>query len=154
MSGLYTDAFQYLQNEWQVNLGVHVNLDPVSDASQFISNYLSGNYIMSREGWQFDYNHPQDWYDNLWGAESTAFGENATGFDDPTYDSVLKQADQEPLSQALPLYNQLGKILYTDVVYIPLFYTVGNFLIQPWVHGAGSNTGFDYWWNQISIASH
>jgi oligopeptide transport system substrate-binding protein len=152
--GLNDPTAAYLQNEWQVNLGVHVNLEPVSDTSQFISNYLSGDYVMSREGWQFDYNHPQDWYDNLWGAESTAFGENATGFDDPTYDSTLKQADQEPLSQALPLYNELGKILYTNVVYIPLYYAVGNFLIQPWVKGAGSNAGFDYWWNQISISSH
>ena len=100
---------EYLQNEWQTNLGIKVNLNSVSDASIFISNRLSGKYEMSRDGWQFDYNHPQDWYDNLWGGIPTAEGANTSGFDDPTYDSVLKQADAEPLTTALPLYNQLAQ---------------------------------------------
>jgi oligopeptide transport system substrate-binding protein len=145
---------EYLQNEWQTNLGIKVNLNSVSDASIFISNRLSGKYEMSRDGWQFDYNHPQDWYDNLWGAIPTAEGANTSGFDDPTYDSILKQADAEPLTTALPLYNQLGQILQNDVVYIPLYYSVGNFLIQPYVSGAGSNTAFDHYWNEIKILSH
>jgi ABC-type oligopeptide transport system substrate-binding subunit len=152
--GLNDPVAAYLQNEWQQNLGVHVSLDPSSDASQFINNRLSGKYVMSRDGWQFDYNHPQDWFDNLWGYKATAAGSNTSGFDDPTYDSTLKQADTEPLSQALPLYNQLSKILQQDVVYIPLYYSVGNFVIAPYVKGAGSNTAFDYYWNNISILSH
>ena len=152
--GLNDPVAEYLQNEWQTNLGVHVNLNPVGDASQFISNRLGGQYVMSRDGWQFDYNNPQDWYANLWGTFATAAGANTSGFDDPTYDSILNQADAEPIDQALPLYNQLATILQQDVAYIPLYYSVGNFLIQPWVKGAGSNTGFDYYWDQISILSH
>ena len=152
--GLNDPVAAYLQNEWQQNLGVHVTLDPSSDASAFINNRLSGKYVMSRDGWQFDYNHPQDWFDNLWGYKATAAGANTSGFDDPTYDSILKQADAEPLSQALPLYNQLSKILSTDVVYIPLYYSVGNFVIASYVKGAGSNTAFDYYWDNISILSH
>ncbi len=144
----------YLQNEWQTNLGVHVNLNSVSDASIFISNRLSGKYEMSRDGWQFDYNHPQDWYDNLWGAIATSEGANTSGFDDPTYDSTLTKADQEPISQALSLYNQLAQILQNDDVYIPLYYSVGNFLIQPYVKGAGSNTAFDHYWDEIKILAH
>jgi oligopeptide transport system substrate-binding protein len=153
-SSLNEGVAEYLQSQWQTNLGVHVNLNSVSDASIFISNRLSGKYEMSRDGWQFDYNHPQDWYDNLWGAIATSEGANATGFDDATYDSTLKTADAEPLDQALPLYNQLSQILQKDVVYIPLYYSVGNFLIQPYVKGAGSNTAFDHYWDEISILSH
>jgi oligopeptide transport system substrate-binding protein len=152
--GLNDPVAAYLQNEWQQNLGVKVTLDPSSDASQFINNRLSGKYVMSRDGWQFDYNHPQDWFDNLWGYKAVAAGSNTSGFDDPTYDSILKQADAEPLSQALPMYNQLSKILADDVVYIPLYYSVGNFVIASYVKGAGSNTQSDYYWNQISILSH
>jgi oligopeptide transport system substrate-binding protein len=144
----------YLQSQWQTNLGLHVNLNAVSDASIFISNRLSGKYQMSRDGWQFDYNHPQDWYDNLWGVYATSAGANTSGFDDPTYDSTLKTADAEPLSQALPLYSQLSQILQSNAVYIPLYYSVGNFLIQPYVSGAGSNTAFDHYWNEIKILSH
>jgi oligopeptide transport system substrate-binding protein len=145
---------EYLQNAWKVNLGVNVTLNAVSDASIFINNYLSGKYMMSREGWQFDYNHPQDWYDNLWGAVATSEGSNATGFDNPTYDSTLKTADAESLTQALSAYNQLGQMLQTNVVYIPLYYSVGNFLIQPYVSGAGSNTQSDYYWDEIKILTH
>ena len=109
---------------------------------------------MARDGWQFDYNHPQDWYDNLWGYLATASGANTSGFDDPTYDSVLKQADAAPISTALPLYNQLAQILQQDVVYIPLYYSVANFAIRSYVKGAGSNSQADYYWNETSIQSH
>jgi ABC-type oligopeptide transport system substrate-binding subunit len=152
--GLNDPVAAYLQSQWQQNLGVHVTLDPSSDASTFISNRLTGKYVMSRDGWQFDYNHPQDWFANLWGYQATAAGANTSGFDDPTYDSILKAANAEPLSQALPMYLQLAKILQQDVVYIPLYYSVGNFLIAPYVKGAGSNTGFDYYWDGISLLSH
>jgi oligopeptide transport system substrate-binding protein len=153
-SSIYSSSAVYLQNEWQTILGVHVNLNSVSDASIFINNRLSGKYEMSRDGWQFDYNHPQDWYDNLWGAPATAESNNTSGFDDPTYDSTLAQADKLPLDQALPLYESLAKLLQTDVAYIPLFYTVGNFLIAPYVSGAGSNASFDHYWNEIKVLSH
>ncbi len=144
----------FLQNEWQTNLGIHVNLNAVSDASIFINDRLSGKYQMDRDGWQFDYNHPQDWYDNLWGTYASSAGANTSGFDSPQYDTILKQADQEPLSTALPLYNQLSGILQTNALYIPLYYSVGNFLIQPYVSGAGSNTAFDHYWDEIKILAH
>jgi ABC-type oligopeptide transport system substrate-binding subunit len=150
----YPSVAQYLQSEWQTNLGVHVNINTVSDHSIFIDNRLAGKYVMSRDGWQFDYNHPQDWYDNLWGSIPLSEQASTSGFDDATYDSVLKTADAEPLSQALPLYNQLAGILQKDVVYIPLYYQVGNFLIQPYVKGAGSNTQVDFYWDEIKILSH
>ncbi|HET9847704.1 MAG TPA: ABC transporter substrate-binding protein [Candidatus Dormibacteraeota bacterium] len=152
--GLNDPVASFLQGQWQTNLGVSVSLDPSSDASQFISNRLTGKYVMARDGWQFDYNHPQDWYDNLWGSLATAGGANTSGFDDPTYDSILKQADAKPLSEALPLYKQLADLLATDVVYIPLYYSAANFAIHSYVKGAGSNAAFDYYWNEISIQSH
>ena len=152
--GLNDPVAAYLQSQWQTNLGVNVTLDPSGDASQFISNRLTGKYVMSRDGWQFDYDHPQDWFDNLWGYLATAAGANTSGFDDPQYDSILKQADQLPLDQALPMYKQLAQILQQDVAYIPLYYSVGNFAISSYVKGAGSNTGFDYYWDNISIQSH
>ena len=152
--GLNDPVAQYLQAQWKSNLGINVTLDPSSDASAFISNRLSGKYVMSRDGWQFDYNHPQDWYDNLWGAQANNAGANTSGYDSSTYDSTLAKADTEPLSQALPLYQQLAKELQDNAVYIPLYYSVGNFLIHSYVQGAGSNNAFDYYWNQISIQAH
>jgi ABC-type oligopeptide transport system substrate-binding subunit len=71
-----------------------------------------------------------------------------------TYDDPLAKADAEPLSQALPIYNQLSKLLEDRVAYLPLYYSQGQFLIHPYVSGAGSNAQADYYWNEISILSH
>jgi ABC-type oligopeptide transport system substrate-binding subunit len=67
---------------------------------------------------------------------------------------MLAKADASPLSEAQPMYNQLAKMLQDEVVYIPLYYSVGAFLIKPYVKGAGTNSFFDYPWNQIQIQQH
>lgn len=146
---------QNLQDQWQTNLGVHVNLQPVSH-SQFIKGRLSGSYVLSRDGWQADYNHPQDWYDNLWGKIPGCPDSNCTsGYDTAQYDQVLAKADSTiNINQALPYYNQLGQMLIKDVAYIPLYYTVGAFLIKPWVKNGGTNAFFDNYWNTMAILKH
>ena len=67
---------------------------------------------------------------------------------------MLKQADQQPIDQALPQYKQLAKLLSDNVVYIPLYYSVANFAIHSYAKGAGSNTQADFYWDEISIAQH
>jgi len=51
-------------------------------------------------------------------------------------------------------YKTLTQQLIDDVVYIPLYYSVGSFLIKPYVKGAGTNSFFDNYWNTIQILSH
>ena len=141
--GLNDATAQFLQSQWQTNLGIHVNIQGVTQPP-FIGNRLKGDYMISRDGWQFDYNHPQDWYDNLWGAAILSANASTSGYDSPTYDSTLAQADKLPLDQALPLYNQLAAELQAQAVYIPLYYSVGTFLIHNYVQGAGSTTQAEY----------
>jgi oligopeptide transport system substrate-binding protein len=151
--GLNDSTAQFLQSQWQTNLNIHVSILGQTQPP-FIGNRLKGDYMMSRDGWQFDYNHPQDWYDNLWGAAVLSANANTSGYDSPTYDSTLAQADKLPLDQALPLYKQLAAELQAQAVYVPLYYSVGQFLIHSYVKGSGSTTQADYFWNGISILSH
>lgn len=145
---------EFLQSQWQDNLGVHVNIAPVSH-SQFIQARLKGGYVLSRDGWQADYNHPQDWYDNLWGSIVGCPDSGCTtGYVTPAYDAAVKKADAEPLTQSVADYKAIAQMLIDDVVYIPLYYSVGSFLIKPYVKGAGTNSFFDYHWNEIQINSH
>jgi oligopeptide transport system substrate-binding protein len=145
---------QFLQDQWQTNLGIHVNLTPV-DHSAFIKGYLSGKYIMARNGWQADYNHPQDWTDGLWGKAAGCPDANCgSGYDTPAWDSAAAAADAMPLSAATPGYQAMMKMLEDDATYIPLYYSQGAFLIKPYVQGAGTNDFFDYYWNGIQIQSH
>ena len=145
---------QFIQDQWQTNLGVHVDLTPV-DHSAFVKGYLGGKYVLARNGWQADYNHPQDWYDNLWGSIPGCPDANCgSGYDNSAYDQLVAKADAEPLTQAVPDYQKLGKMLEDDVTYIPLYYSQGAFLFKPYLKGAGTNNFFDYYWDQIQILSH
>ena len=151
---VFKDSAVFLQDQWQTNLGVKVNLIAVSHHA-FIQARLAGKYAISRDGWQADYNHPQDWFANLWGSALGCPDSGCTsGYSTPAYDALLAKANAEPLTQALPDYQALNQMLITDVAYIPLFYSVGAFLIKPYVVGAGSNNFADYPWNGIQIHSH
>ena len=145
---------EFVQSQWQDNLGVHVDLQAVSH-SAFIKGRLKGNYILSRDGWQADYNHPQDWFDNLWGSALGCPDSSCTsGYHTDAYDSTLKKADAESGDAALADYKKLSQMLIDDVVYIPLYYSVGAFLIHSYVQGAGTNNFVDYPWNGIQILQH
>ncbi len=145
---------QFLQAQWQENLGVHVDLLPVAH-SPFIKARLKGSYVLSRDGWQADYNHPQDWYDNLWGSKVGCPDSGcSSGYVTKAYDDLLNKADAEPVEQAKADYAKLNQMLIDDVVYIPLYYSVGAFLIKPHVKGASTNSFVDTYWNEIQILSH
>ena len=145
---------EFMQSQWQDNLGVHVDLQAVSH-SAFIKARLKGSYVLSRDGWQADYNHPQDWFDNLWGTQLGCPDSACTsGYNTPAYDALVKKADTETGDQAAADYKTLAQMLISDVVYIPLYYTVGAFLIKPYVQGAGTNAFSDYLWNGIQILQH
>ena len=143
-----------LQSQWLQNLGVSVGLQALPH-TRFITERLRGTYVLSRDGWAADYDHPQDWFDNLWGqAAGCPDVSCTTGYDTKAYDQLLAKADTETLSSAIPDYKMLSRQLIDDVAYIPLFYTVDPYLFKPYVLGAGSNNMFDYHWNQIQITSH
>jgi ABC-type transport system substrate-binding protein len=97
------------------------------------------------------------WHDNL-GIDVAIVGcpdsGCTTGYDPPAYDTLLAKADAETGDQAIADYKQLSQMLINDVIYIPLYYSVGSFLIKPYVKGAGTNSFFDYYWDQIQILSH
>jgi oligopeptide transport system substrate-binding protein len=151
---VFKDSAVFLQDQWQTNLGVHVDIQAQSHHA-FIVARLSGKYVINRDGWQADYNHPQDWFSGLWGTALGCPDSGCTsGYATKAYDDTLAQANALPLDQALPLYKQLSQMLISDVAYIPLFYSVGAFLFKPYVKGAGSNNFVDFPWNQIQIQSH
>ena len=145
---------EFLQSQWHDNLGVDVAIQPVSH-SQFIKARLKGSYVLSRDGWQADYNHPQDWYDNLWGKIVGCPDSGcSTGYDTKVYDDLVVKADTESGDQAIADYKALAQMLINDVVYILLFYSKGAFLFKPYVKGAGTNNFSDFHWNEIQILTH
>jgi oligopeptide transport system substrate-binding protein len=153
-STLHKATAEFLQSQWKDNLGVQVDLQAVP-YTQFLTARLNGQYVLSRDGWKADYDHPQDWFDNLWGQLAGCPDSNCTsGYDTKAYNDLVARADAEPSDLALADYRKLGQMLIDDVAYIPLFYANGSFLFKPYVRGAGSNNFFDFHWNEIQLLSH
>jgi len=145
---------QFLQDQWQTNLGVHVDVQPESH-SQFIKDRLSGKFVLSRDGWQADYDHPQDWFDNLYAKITGCPDTNCTsGYTSSQFDALATQADTKQVGDAIPMYKQMSQMLIDAAAYIPLFYSVGAFMTKPYVKGAGTNPFADYWWNEYRILQH
>jgi oligopeptide transport system substrate-binding protein len=145
---------QFLQDQWQTNLGIHVTLLP-QDRATFIKGFLSGKYVLALNEWLADYNDPQDWVDNLFGKiPGCPDGTCSSGYDTQAYDQAVAAADALPLDQSVPKYQAILKMLENDAIYIPLYYSQGAYLIKPYVKGAGTNNFFDYYWDQIQIDQH
>jgi len=148
---IYKATAENLQSQWQANLNLHVNIQPI-DHHTFLQSLSHHEYIMSREGWQADYDHPQDWFDNLF---VKAGGSNGSGYSDPKVEDLVAKADAEPsLDKAIPTYVEASKQMIADAAFAPLVYFKGEFLFKPYLQGSGSNNFNDFYWNEMKIGSH
>ena len=139
-----------LQAQWEQNLGVHVDIQQM-DSPQFIQRRIAHEFVMFRAGWAADYDHPQDWFDNLFVTDA---GNGADGYSNPTLDNLVNQADAMPLDQALPLYRQASRLLIDDARYIPLVYANGALLAKPYLSGVGQTTFADDSWSSLKVMAH
>jgi ABC-type oligopeptide transport system substrate-binding subunit len=153
-SPLYRTLAQSLREQWKANLGVQVDLQPEAH-QQLLRDTRAGKLVLSRGGWQADYDHPQDWYDNLFGRAAGCPDSNCgSGYDTAAFDQVAAQADAKPLPAALPLYRQLGQMLSADAAYVPLVYSTRTYVIKPYVRGAGANNLLENPWAEYRILQH
>ncbi len=145
---------KFLQSQWLTNLDVSVDLRAVPRAA-FITNRLRGDYVLSRDGWAAQYNHPQAWFDSLWGVVAGCPDTTCTsGYTTKAYEQLLAKADAGPLPNAIADYNALSRLLIDEVAYIPLYYTLSALLMKPYVHGAGTNNLYDFPWSQVRLTTH
>jgi ABC-type oligopeptide transport system substrate-binding subunit len=145
---------QNLQAQWMANLGVNVKLAP-SDFPTLEKDRKAKRVIMGRESWSIDYDHPQDWFDNLYVCDQAKIGKgNDQAYCNPDMDKLVADADAKPIATALPEYVQAEKILVNDVVWATMIYGTQPYIIASYVKGAGYNALYDYNWEGISILQH
>jgi ABC-type oligopeptide transport system substrate-binding subunit len=98
-------------------------------------------YPLFRQSWAADYNDPQNWFGNLFvtGAPSSGSCYANTAFD------RLVASGQ---------YEEAGRVLVDSSVYGALLYGVQQYLVQPWVRGAGGNALYDNSWTSVRILAH
>ncbi len=112
-------TFQFLQDQWQRNLGVRVEplgAHPPSSAGP-------GTAALVIQRWQARYDDPHELLDGYF---ATAAGLVGGGFSDPQFDSLAGKADSQPAGTSLSTYAGAIGRLQTDAAYVPLYYDGGN----------------------------
>ncbi|HEX9495460.1 MAG TPA: peptide ABC transporter substrate-binding protein [Candidatus Limnocylindria bacterium] len=133
---------EWAQQQWKTNLGIDVTPDPVDRTTytQLVKKPETTPALFSL-GWCADYPDQQDWLTTVFISNSTV---TKTGYNNPEYDKLVKQADKEPDAKKRDdLYIQAQKILTNDAPVAFLFYSATKYLLKPYVHGV-TDTALDF----------
>jgi ABC-type oligopeptide transport system substrate-binding subunit len=145
---------QNLQSQWKDNLGVDVKLTP-SDFPTLQRDRKTKGVIIGRESWSIDYDHPQDWFDNLYSCAQAKVGRgNDEAYCNPAMDKLTATANAKALDAAIPDYVNAQKMMVEDVVWANIIYGTQPYLAQSYVKGNGYNGLYDYSWTEIRLLKH
>lgn len=139
-----------LASQWKENLGVTVQCAS-TDRASFFNARTKCSYTVFRHSWGADYDHPQDWFDFLFVTDA---GSGGACYSNPTLDQMENDANTKPLTSALDEYKAMNKILVDNCVTGNLFYGIQQYLVHPYVQGAGGNALYDYYWSDVKILQH
>ena len=139
-----------LASQWKENLGVTVQCAS-TDRASFFNARTKCSYTIFRHSWGADYDHPQDWFDFLFVSDA---GSGGACYSNSTLDSMAKDANSKPLSQSLDTYKKMNQILVDNCVTGNLFYGIQQYLVHPYVQGAGGNALYDNYWADVKILQH
>jgi oligopeptide transport system substrate-binding protein len=154
-SALNDTVWGNVQSQLRANLGVKLALLP-EDFPTLLHRRYAKQAILFRDSWQADYDHPQDWFDNLFTCRVAAVGQgNNSGYCNPAMDKLVTQADSsQNLTGAISTYEQAQKLMLDDINGVNLFYGTQPYIVQTYVKGAGFS-GIDDWrWEGIRILKH
>ena len=126
------DAFrEYLQQTWQQNLGITVELNTVGDYSLFTAERDAGNFDVYYGGWYSDYNDPLDYLAIM---KSGDFPSASGNYNSEEYDSLIDSLSGEgDNAKRLEIYSQAEQVLFDDCALIPLYYSTKEYFVQNWV---------------------
>jgi len=130
---------QFLQGQLKDNLGINLTLDPM-EPKAFTTLVNNENYDSAWLGWSADYPDPDNWLPELFG---TGAGNNHTGYSNPQFDALAKQAKSElDNTKRLQIWAEAQKIVMADAPIAPVFYREQFVLVKPSVKGL-KTTGMD-----------
>ena len=139
-----------LAAQWKQNLGVTVACVEV-DRKNYFDKRNGCAYAAFRQSWSADYDHPQDWFDYLFVTGASSSG---SCYSNPGLDSAIATADAKPPAQGLAGYKTAGHLLVENVAFGALVYGLQQYLVQPYVKGAGGNALYDFDWTGARILKH
>jgi ABC-type oligopeptide transport system substrate-binding subunit len=136
--------FQFLQDQWQKNLGVHV--DRRSGKPQTPTG--AGPSPLFIERWQARYDDPRDLFAGFFASTGSA---NPGAFADSKVDDLINRAEAQAAGDSLASYASASHLLQVDAGYIPAYYDSGNLVVKPHLVGASLGAFFDGPWSSLEV---
>lgn len=122
---------EWLQGQWQTNLGITVRLD-VRETASYVSAYNNSDFQMALGGWTGDYPDPQNWLPTF----TTGAPLNVGNYSNTRYDDLIAEAEAEvDFDRRLALYEEAHALLVDEAGVIPLNHPLRGALVKPWVQG-------------------
>lgn len=129
-----------IQEMWKKSLGIEIQLEN-QEWKTFLENKRTMNYEICRASWVGDYIDP----DTFLQLFITNGGNNETGWSNPVYDQLVKNAAAATNeAERFEYFQQAEKILNDEVPIIPIYTYVRNRLVSPSVKN-WKNHLQDFW---------
>jgi oligopeptide transport system substrate-binding protein len=122
---------QWLQQQWQENLGITVNVVN-RDTATYVAERTAGNYSVVIGGWGADYPDPQNWLPLFQAGGAFNSGDYRSDAFDRLVDEAALQLDND---RRIQTYMEAQRVLIDDAPFTPLYYGRRNALVKPWVTG-------------------
>ena len=121
-----------LQNMWQTELGVTVNLNN-QDWNVFLQNRKDGNFQIARNGWIADYNDPCSFLD-MWYTDG---GNNDAQYSNPDYDAAIDaaKATSDPEERMKAFHEAEDILIGQDSVLAPIYFYTQPYMLNPDIDG-------------------
>jgi len=142
---------EWLQQQWQTNLGVTIAPDPV-DATTYTSLVKKPETtpLMFRLGWCADYPDQQDWLTTVFHSSSTS---THVGYKSAAFDTGVRKADADPNPESRDkTYQEASRLLSSDAAAAWWYYSASKYLRKPWVKGV-TDTVMDFEYGIFDLVS-
>lgn len=137
-----------LQNMWQTELGVKVNLKN-QDWNVFLTERKKGNFDIARGGWIADYNDPMSFLDMY----VTGGGNNDPQYSNADYDKLIADArvESDSAKRMDLLHKAENKILKEDVIMAPIYFYTNPYMLQDGYEGLYNNVLGGFFFDQMEL---
>jgi ABC-type transport system substrate-binding protein len=150
-TGEYEQVFEFIQNQLQQNLGIHVGLKqmPANGFNALMSNPAKRPVFY---GFSFGADYPdaqeQTTYLGITGA-----GYNFENYSNKQYDSLVNAANASSnQSKRASLYAASERLRFKQAVDVVLYYPNTTWLVKPNVHGFGESPLYTKKWFGVSVS--
>ena len=143
-AGYHKVLAEYLQQVWQDELGITLNIDVV-EWSSFTPQRRAGNYEIARNGWVCDYTDASNIIELLYSTNGNNDGKYKSAAFDAAIDTS-RVADQGEHFKAL---HEAEKIMMEDYACIPVAYYNDFWLQSPSLKGSW-HSPYGYWFFQYA----